>query len=300
MKLTKNIFLFCALIFSLPMISQVRKSTPDKKPQNQSTNLTVRAKSFIENSNDAQSNNQWSRIIYSELDLNNGPNASLYFPEEPLDGYTNLFRLVINLLSEGKIKAYEYLDGREIFSEKYELNVKDMLDKFYIVYEEQAAKGRGSASYTIDETDVPCNEVLSYFIKERWTFDQIGSKMSTKIDAICPLLHRSGDFGSETTKYPMFWIKYDDLKPYLLQHLIMSDGINNTMRHNFDDFFVMRKYKGDIYKTMNLQNKTLMQLYPDADSLKIAREKIENELKSFESSLWVPQATPQVDRKSVV
>ena len=293
MTLSKNILFLCMFFMTTSLSAQVRRAvTKETTTQQKSGDITLRAKSFIETSQNNNSGSQWSRTIYRELDLFQGTNASLYFPEEPMDGQTNLFRIIFGLIAENKIKTYEYLDGREIYTEKYELNTKELLDKFYIIYEEVQQKGRGNITFKIDESDVPCNEVRSYFVKEKWSFDPMGSKMVSTIEAICPVLHRSGDFGADVTKYPMFWVKYEALKPYLINHRIMSDGENNVLRYNYDDFFVMRQYKGDIYKTMNLQNKTLMQLYPNPDSLKIARAKIEAELVNFESSLWIKDDEP--------
>lgn len=282
----KTIILLCALSCVPAAFAQVKR-IQDNKKETRSDEMSVRARSFLESSAPAAADAQWSRVIYRELDLTQGSNASLYFPEEPMEGQTNLFRLMINLMAEGKVKGYEYLDGRELFTEKYELQVKDLFDKFHILYEEQAARGKSPARFVIDESDIPCNEVLSFYIKERWSFDQRGSMLFSTIEAICPILHRTGDFGGEVTKYPMFWMPYESIRPYLTQYQVMSEGINNTPRYTFDDFFVMRKYDGKIYKTLNLQNKSLMQLYPHPDSLKMAQEKIEKELVDFRQALWV-------------
>lgn len=279
------------LLFITPALAaQVRKIETGPNVERSGSEMSVRAKTFYENSALSADNAPWSRVIYRELDLTQESNASLYFPEEPMEGQTNLFRLIINLMTENKLTAYEYLDGRELFTSRYELNVKDMLDKFHILYEEKPARGsKSTPQFTIDESDIPCNEVQSYYIKEKWVFDQQGSMFFSQVDAICPILHRSGDFGGDVTKYPMFWIPYETIRPYLTQHRVMSAGMNNTLRYTFHDFFVMRQYKGDIYKTMNLRNQSLMQQYPHPDSLKIAREKIEQDLQRFEKGLWVPR-----------
>ena len=55
-----------------------------------------------------------------------------------------------------------------------------------------------------------------------------------------------------------------------------------------DDYFARNMYRGEIYKTKNLRNKTLMQLYPDPDDLKHAQDSIEARLASFDKNLWVP------------
>ena len=47
-------------------------------------------------------------------------------------------------------------------------------------------------------------------------------------------------------------------------------------------------YKGDIYKTRNLRNLSLMQMFPDPDDLKHAQDSIENRLRAFDRNLWVP------------
>ena len=292
MKSTKVIIALAALLglSTLGVSAQVKRVQESSKKEAAAADgdLSVRARSFYESSTPDVKNAQWTRVVYRELDLTQGPNASLYYPEDPIDGQPNLFRLVLGLLADGKIKAYEYLDGRELFTDKYQIQVKDVLDKFHILYEETPARGKTAARFVIDESDVPCNEVLSYYVKERWVFDQKGSMFFSTIDAICPILHRTGDFGGDAAKYPMFWLKYDDVRPYLTQYQVMSDGMNNAARYTFDDYFVMRRYDGKIYKTLNLQNKSLMQLYPDADSLKLAQERIERDLTNFREGLWVP------------
>ena len=59
----------------------------------------------------------WRRDIYRELDLKKEKNAALYYPEEPLGDRVNFFTLILNLILDGKIKAYEYrLDGNELFT----------------------------------------------------------------------------------------------------------------------------------------------------------------------------------------
>ena len=47
-------------------------------------------------------------------------------------------------------------------------------------------------------------------------------------------------------------------------------------------------YDGDIYKTRNLTNKSMMQMYPDPDDRKRAQDSIQNRLDTFDKNLWVP------------
>ncbi len=294
--------LILSLVFvSLGVNAQVTR-LQNKPVQEDKKELSIRAREFLEATQPDKGKDSWTRVVYRELDFAKGGNASLFYPEDPIPGGTNLFRIIMSELLDGSIDAYEYLDGREIFTEEYESNIKDILDRYYIPYQEKRSP-MGKMTYVVDPSDIPNNEVLSYYVIEKWVFDKTSSTFYSMIEAICPILYRAGDFGGENVKYPMFWIEYSSLRPALTQHLIMSDGLNNAMRYNFDDFFVLRQYDGDIYKVRNLRNLSLMQQYPDPDSLKVAREKIEKELKSFDQSLWVakwvnPQEEVQESKKS--
>lgn len=283
--------LLLSAIFAAPQIeAQTRasiKSGSARKREEANNSISVRAKALYEKEELSSSDIPWMRIIYSSLDLKKEKNLPLYYPEESTEEQENLFRLIMKLLAENKIGAYEYLDGREIFNDEYQVNVKETLDRFHILYEENENAGSKKAKLTIDPSDVPANEVLSYYIKEMWVFDKRNSGLKSEIVAICPILHRVGDFGGEAVKYPMFWVKYSDVRPYMAQQYIITSSENNVRNYTFDDFFKLRMFDAEIYKTMNLRNMSLMQLYPEQAAQDSARAEIEKQLQSFENGLWV-------------
>lgn len=265
-----------------------RSSRAGKASGQGGTAVTERMASFFEEPQRSDADAQWMKIVYRQLDLENVKNAPLYYPEELIDGQENLFRIIMRLLASGQIRAYEYLDGREIFTDQYRVKVGDMLDRFHILYSPAKGSTEKNPKFTIEESDVPTNEVLSYYLLERWELDKRSNRMRTTIEAICPVLHRSGDFGGEAVKYPMFWVKMDQLRPYLIQQPIFIDDDNNLAQYNYDDFFQLALYEGDIYKTRNLRNRSMMQLYPDPDDLKKAQDSIQNYLENYEKKMWVP------------
>ncbi|MBR2475660.1 MAG: gliding motility protein GldN [Bacteroidaceae bacterium] len=283
--------LLLVAIFAIPEVdAQTRasiKSGSARKKEESNSSLSVRAQNLYEKEALSPADIPWNRIIYRSLDLKKEKNLPLYYPEESTEEQENLFRLIMKLLAEGQIVVYEYLDGREIFNEKYQANVKETLDRFHIIYEESTSQTGRKVKYTIDPSDVPANEVLSYYIKEKWVFDQRNSGVKCEIEAICPILHRTDDFGGEAIKYPMFWVKYSDIRPYMAQQYILTSSENNVRNYTFDDFFKLRMFEGEIYKTMNLRNMSLMQLYPEQTAQDSARQEIEKQLQSFEKNLWV-------------
>lgn len=230
----------------------------------------------------------WSRVIYRSLDLGKIANAPLYYPVDPVDGEENLFRIIIRLIADNSIPAYEFLDGREVFSEKYRLSPRDIFSNYQIMFEEGKGSTEKNPKLIVDESDVPANEVLSYYIIEKWEFDRRNNKLRSKIEALCPVLHRMQEYGMEASRYPLCWIKYDDIRPHLMGRSIIISDDNNHPSGTYDDYFRLGRYDGEIYKTRNLRNRTMAELYPDPDDLKHARDSIELSLKNFDSNLWVP------------
>lgn len=298
MKQIKRIVFTVVAVAAFAMVSVAQESTSSavmrrsardrNRQQQENTQVTTRMQNRLQTQPATDADMSWMKVIYRSLDLTQEKNAPLYFPEQPTEGEESLFRIIMRLLADGKINVYEYLDGREVFTDQYKLKVRDILDRFHIYYQEAKGSSEKHPKFTIDESDVPANEVLSYYIVERWEFDSRTNRMRTRVEAICPVLHRSDDFGMETVKYPMFWLKFDDIRPYLsTQNIFVSDD-NNLPTCTYDDYFQLGLYDGDIYKTRNLRNKSMAQLYPDPDAMKRAQDSIQNSLDTFEKKLWVP------------
>ena len=120
-------------------------------------------------------------------------------------------------------------------------------------------------------------------------YDQKSSTFSTSVTALCPVLHRSGEFDLNAVKYPMFWIKVSDLSPYMNKLSIPTSPYNNAATVNLDDFFSMRMYKGEIYKTTSPNGKALAQYCVTDSAMKKERTTIEGQLSSIEDNLWKSQ-----------
>ena len=259
-----------------------RKAKKGDKP-----GVTDRMQEFYTVKEPHEADMAYMREIYRQLDLTKPGNSPLYYPEDVIDGQKNLFRTVLELVVSGQVPAYEYLDGREIFTDQYKINVGDMLDRFDIYHTTGKGSTEKNPKFVIEEADVPTGQVLTYYILEKWEFDRRSNRMKTRVEAICPVLTRVGDFGGEA-KYPMFWVKYDQIRPWLSQQYVFLTDDNNLPQYSLDDYFNMGMYDGDIYKTRNLRNLSMMQMYPDPDDMKRAQDSIDNRLKTYGDNLWMP------------
>ena len=294
MKYRKIFFLSFLFSFALTAFSQVenaggvrKRSEKENKETSATPGVTERMQGFYEKKGTHDADLSYMKQVYRRLDLEKGPNAALYYPEDVIDGQENLFRIILRLVVDGKIPAYEYLDGREIFTDQYKMNVADMLNRFGIYAQPAKGSTEKNPKFVIEEADVPTNQVLNYYILEKWEFDRRSNSMKTTVEAICPVLNHSSDYGGDD-RYPMFWVKFDQLRPYLAQQFVFVSDDNNIPQYSLDDYFNLGLYDGEIYKTRNLRNQSLAQMFPDEDDLKRAQDSINNHLRNFGKDLWVP------------
>ncbi|MBR1804212.1 MAG: gliding motility protein GldN [Muribaculaceae bacterium] len=281
--------LLVALATGTASAQVVKKDGNDrKKKDDNGVTITDRQQAFYEVKTPSDADLQWMKVIYRQLDLTVGKNPALYYPEEPNEDGQSLFFIIMRLLANDQISAYEYLDGREMFTEEYKIKVSEMLDRFHVMFSEAKGSNEKHPKYEIEDADIPGNEILSYYIIERWEFDTRSNQMKTRVEALCPVLHRTDEFGGEAIKYPMFWVKLNDIRPYIANQYVFTDDDNNLSRYSLDDFFKLGMYTGEIYKTKNLRNLSLRQQFPEDDAYKMAQDSIENRLQAFNKDLWVP------------
>ena len=222
----------------------------------------------------------WRRDIYREISLEDDANAGLYYPVEPQGKQLNLFTYIFKLALNGYIPVYEYpTDGSDVFTDATKADMKALLDNYHIYYEEKDGKIR------VDNSDIPSAMVKKYYLKESAYYDQANSSFHIKVQALCPIM--MDEFGGEATQYPLFWVKYSDLEPYLNRQTVMASSMNNAATVSMDDFFTLNMYRGKIYKTNNAQGKTLLQLCGGDEAKMTAEQKrIEAELEGFKKTIF--------------
>ncbi|HBB01739.1 MAG: hypothetical protein A2W86_02240 [Bacteroidetes bacterium GWD2_45_23] len=283
--ITRTIFillLLLAQVIALYPQTTARERIEQRRQRENSQQTTITANSdAVQNDQGEEiiANTRWSRIIYRYLDLSREANAPLYYPETATAGKMNLFSQIFRLLEKGSVTAYEYVDGREEFTETYRINLQEFMDRFDIYHENV------SGSIVVNDADVPSREVQGYFLKELYYVDTPTSAFRVMPLAICPVLHRMDTPDAATTRYPLFWIPYSALEPYTRRMPVMTSSLNNSLYGTIDDFFRQRKYEGDIYKTGNPGNLSLSQYTSTSEEMKAEQERIEKELTDFERNL---------------
>ena len=261
--------------------AQQQAEQQKQKKASPSSAMTKRAQISFPTAFELPEDVVWRRDIYREINLEDDPNAGLYYPVEPKGKQLNLFTYIFKLAQNGYIPVYEYpTDGSDVFEDASKVTMKTILDNYHIFYEEQDGKLK------VDNSDIPSAEVKKYYLKESAYYDQANSSFHIKVLALCPVMLREDDFGGEATQYPLFWIKYSDLEPFLNRQTVMTSSLNNAATMSMDDYFTMNKYRGKIYKTTNMLGKTLAQYCPDEASLTAEQKRIEGELEAFKKNIF--------------
>ena len=221
----------------------------------------------------------WSRDVYRIIDETHANNAAFFLPNESGKDYVNLFSLLLNLLNRGEIEAYRFDSDAITIEEKGKITLPEILDLNNIPF-----TIRLDNTLSFSRFDLPASDVKSYYIKERWIFDQRTGKADVIPVAICPVLHHqeSYDFlDVAVLKTPLFWVHVDRVAPYL--HKAITPGALSSVSklgNNISLFDVLRTriYEGDIYQ-IGIRN--LMKYASSPEELKEQQLMAENQLKEY-------------------
>lgn len=301
MKQTIITVLFAVLAVSASAQPAARRNQQQQQRRSATQGLTQRAQISFPTEATMPEDVVWRRDIYREVDLTQDANAGLYYPIEPVGSQMNLFTYIFKLFMYRQIPVYEYrLDGNELFNDSARLKAKAFLDNYHIYYE------RTDRGTRIDDSDIPSREVTAYYIKESAYYDQATATFHTKVLALCPIMKREDDFGDGATSYPLFWVRYDDLAPFLAKQTIMTSNLNNAATMSMDDYFTRNLYRGKIYKTTNMLGRTLAQYCNTDSALTKEQKRIEQEIVQFEQGMWGDKTVrdsldsiAKLDRKSL-
>ena len=306
MKSLRLIITLLLLSFVLGGNAQVTRRTGGdirKKDKKDGTaTVSDRQQSFYEVKEPSDADLQWMKVIYREVHISAGKNAALFYPELPNEDGESLYFIIMRLLCKNQIKAYEYTD--EILNDDHLVDKDQLFYNYSIDVVEAKGSTEKNRIYEFEDADIRSNQVLSYYIIEKWEFDTRSNQMKARVEALCPVMHREDDWSGEVKRYPMFWVKLNDIRPYLARQYVFTDDDNNLPRYSIDDFFKLNMYTGEIIKTKNLRNLSLRQMYPDNEvAYKNAQDSIEQRLRRFNQNLWVPpleelQARAEAEEKA--
>jgi gliding motility associated protien GldN len=224
---------------------------------------------------------KYQKKIHRDIDTRQKMNRILTWPKNPLSQWIHQFAI------DGKVKAYTN-------------------DSLFAWMHPEDAKKRGGREYTLQvpnpfgDPDDPFDtidtliveefehyKIVKYRLLEDWYFDHKHSVFKPRIMAIAPLFML--EFGGvEIGEQPMFWLRYDELRP-LLKNLELFNNENDAARLSYDHFFEYRLFDSYIVKQSNMYDLYINEMDEFKDDNMAAllqSEEIKNDLFIWEHDLW--------------
>lgn len=136
-------------------------------------------------------------------------------------------------------------------------------------------------------TPIEYYELVRFQINEEWIFDKGRGMFMPRIVSISPLFKQTIG-GVELPERPMFYVKFSDLRPYLVNEKVFNRQ-NDTTGQTYFDFFEQRMFSSYITKESNMYNyaiKDMPEFKDDPMEALYDGDRIRQELMSTEQDFW--------------
>lgn len=253
----------------------------------------------------------WSRVVYRIIDMRYKQNFQLYFPTRYDDPtYRNLFKVIVDAIVDG-MPVYQkaqdqikpiweapmkktdiptmFLADDPLADYSNDLNHYDIATSDAMVLNYDSVTDKLKMNFYPFESFV--RNQLKYLIQEIVFFDRHTSRMHSKIMAIAPMnsdkitTRDSTKVSDSMLQSMLFWISFDDLRPYLAKQYIIPSQ-NETKRVTFDEFFAKHLYTSYIVGEGNMYNRMIPDYAYTNEEIKKEQDRIATELLNFEQDLW--------------
>lgn len=253
----------------------------------------------------------WSRVVYRIIDLRYKQNFQLYFPTNSDDPqYRSLFKVILDAMADTLNVYPKSADNiKPQFTEPLkptEIPGMLMIDDITADYSDDSTHYDITSSSAMLLHYNPSTEklqfnffpyenfaknVYKYLIQEIIFFDKHTSRLYSKIIAIAPMqadkitATEPDQVMEALLQAVLFWIPFDDLRPYLAKQY-MIPRVNDNARMTFDDFFIKKLYSSYLLGDSNMYNRMILNYTNDEAEIKKEQQRIAAELLNFEQDLW--------------
>lgn len=265
-----------------PLLTQNLQAQSTESAEDVIKEVTARERVVVNSSLNDYETTVWMRDVYRVISINDDANAAFFYPMVSDANQANLFSLLFNLIKDNAIEAYRFnLQNSGVNDDLETVGFRGFLDAYSIPYAVNADNTLSVNSY-----DIPSDEILGYYVKEKWFFDSKTGKGDVRIAAICPVLHREGSYGSNSSnvlRSPLFWVSFDEITPYLLRaenSTSISDITKLSNKLSMFDILRKRYYKGEIYQ---IGDRTLVKYFPTPELLSQEQDRLEKELAAIQT-----------------
>lgn len=286
MKKIEVILLGLFLFLSPSVFSQVVD-----EPEDNSDGFYEKESELIENGKKAfefpyvrEADVVWAHRVWRVIDFKEKINQVFYYPTQPDQGRKNLFTILDEALTEGRIRGF---DG-------------DMFEK-EVNWEELKASFAGSTLVEHIDTDIDGNDIITYDtipislkaeditmlrIKEDWFIDKNRSVEDVRIIGFALIYMQQKEEDVPPVPMPLAWIRYND--PEVRELLANSEVYNmdnDRARRSYDDIFRKRIFSSYVIRESNDFNRWIENYASGIDAI-MESQRIEDYLFEMEEDMW--------------
>jgi len=225
----------------------------------------------------------FSRRIYRVIDTREKMNMVMKWPRNPL--YRIIYDAAIKGYGGAPIPAYQNDSLTSV------ITAEDIIKKGGSETTTQVNIDRNDPNSELVDTvirnEFRPSDIKRYLLMEDWIFDKQTSQFFIRIIAIAPMFEMQAA-GLTLPEMPLFWVKWSDLRPVLVNQEIFNRH-NDAMRFSYDDFFEQRVFSSYIIQEPNVFDNRISdfeEFKADKFSALLESEKIKNKLFEWEHDLW--------------
>ena len=286
MKKIEVILLGLFLFLSPSVFSQVVD-----EPEDNSDGFYEKESELIENGKKAfefpyvrEADVVWAHRVWRVIDFKEKINQVFFYPVTPDQGRKNLFTILDEALTEGRIRGFE----------------TDMFAK-EVNWEEMKASLAGSEIISRWDTDIDGNEIETFDtiqtslsteditmlrIKEDWFIDKNRSVEDVRIIGFALIYMQQKEEGTPPVQMPLAWIRYNDPEVReLLANAEVYNMDNDRARRSYDDIFRKRLFSSYVIRESNDFNRRIEDYARGIDAI-MESQRIEDYLFEMEADMW--------------
>lgn len=286
MKKIEVILLGLFLFLSPSVFSQVVD-----EPEDNSDGFYEKESELIENGKKAfefpyvrEADVVWAHRVWRVIDFKEKINQVFFYPVTPDQGRKNLFTILDEALTEGRVRGFE----------------TDMFAK-EVNWEEMKASLAGSEIISRWDTDIDGNEIETFDtiqtslsteditmlrIKEDWFIDKNRSVEDVRIIGFALIYMQQKEEGTPPVQMPLAWIRYNDPEVReLLANAEVYNMDNDRARRSYDDIFRKRIFSSYVIRESNDFNRRIEDYASGIDAW-MESQRIEDYLFEMEEDMW--------------
>ncbi len=286
MKRIEIILLGLFLFLSPSLFAQVVD-----EPEDNSDGFYTKESEVIENNKKAfdfpyvrEADVVWAHRVWRVIDFKEKINQVFYYPVQPDQGRKNLYTILDEALTEGRIRGFE----DDMFSKEVNwAEIKANLGGFEIVPRPEI--NIDGDEVFVDDTimkSLSTEDVTMMRIKEDWFIDKNRSVEDVRIIGFTLIYMQQKGEGEAPVAIQLAWIRYND--PEVRELLANSEVYNmdnDRARRSYDDIFRKRLFSSYIIRESNDFNRAI-ELYASGIDAMMESQRIEDYLFEMEEDMW--------------